>query len=198
MRHVLILAAFLLLWTAALALFSVPDYIVPTPHQLGEKTWFGDPRRAAWGHIPVTAIEILAGYAVGVLIGVGAALLFYRAPVIEDILNPLIVFIQTAPKIAIAPLLLLWLGLGMTPKIVLVAIVTFFPILATMLSALRSMPPMVDELAASCTCRRCKGSGGWRCPGAAVAVFSGLKVAATLAITAAVIGELMGARAGLG
>ena len=108
MRHVLILAAFLLLWTAALALFSVPDYIVPTPYQLGEKTWFLVTRAGLLWHIPVTAIEILAGYAVGVLIGVGAALLFYRAPMIEDILNPLIVFIQTAPKIAIAPLLLLW------------------------------------------------------------------------------------------
>ena len=161
MRHVLILAAFLLLWTAALALFSVPDYLVPSPFQLVEKTWFLVTRAGLLWHIPVTVIEIIAGYVIGVLIGIAAALVFYRAPVIEDILNPLIVFIQTAPKIAIAPLLLLWLGLDMTPKVVLVAIVTFFPILATML-------------------------------------FSGLKVAATLAVTAAVIGELMGARAGLG
>ena len=144
MRHVLILAAFLLLWTAALALFSVPDYLVPSPYQLVEKTWFLVTRAGLLWHIPVTVIEIIAGYVIGVLIGIAAALVFYRAPVIEDILNPLIVFIQTAPKIAIAPLLLLWLGLDMTPKVVLVAIVTFFPMLAT-------------------TCRRCNASGGLNC-----------------------------------
>ena len=198
MRHVLILAAFLLLWTAALALFSVPDYLVPSPYQLAEKTWFLLSKAGLLWHIPVTVIEILVGYTIGVLIGVGAALLFHRAPLIEDILNPLIVFIQTAPKIAIAPLLLLWLGLDMTPKIVLVVIVTFFPILATMLSALRSMPPMLDELARILHLSPMQRIWRLDIPQALPLLFSGLKVAATLAITAAVIGELMGAKAGLG
>ena len=198
MRHVLILAAFLLLWSAALALFSVPDYLVPSPYQLLEKTWFLVTRAGLLWHIPVTVIEIVAGYVIGVLIGIAAALVFYRAPVVEDILNPLIVFIQTAPKIAIAPLLLLWLGLDMTPKVVLVAIVTFFPILATMLSALRSMPPMLDELARILHLTPLQRIWRLELPQALPLLFSGLKVAATLAVTAAVIGELMGARAGLG
>ena len=198
MRHVLILAAFLLLWSAALALFSVPDYLVPSPYQLAEKTWFLVTRAGLLWHIPVTVIEIVAGYVIGVLVGIAAALVFYRAPVVEDILNPLIVFIQTAPKIAIAPLLLLWLGLDMTPKVVLVAIVTFFPILATMLSALRSMPPMLDELARILNLSPLQRIWRLELPQALPLLFSGLKVAATLAVTAAVIGELMGARAGLG
>ena len=198
MRHLLILAAFLLLWTAALALFSVPDYLVPSPYQLVEKTWFLVTRAGLLWHIPVTVIEIIAGYVIGVLIGIAAALVFYRAPVIEDILNPLIVFIQTAPKSAIAPLLLLWLGLDMTPKVVLVAIVTFFPVLATMLSALRSMPTMLDELARILHLSPLQRIWRLELPQALPLLFSGLKVAATLAVTAAVIGELMGARAGLG
>ena len=198
MRHVFILAAFLLLWTAALTVFNVPDYLVPSPLQLVQKAWFLVTRAGLLWHIPVTVIEILAGYVVGIILGIGAALLFHRAPILEDILNPLIVFIQTAPKIAIAPLLLLWLGLDMTPKIVLVAIVTFFPILATMLSALRSMSPMLDEL--SLILRLSTFQRIWRIelPQSLPLLFSGLKVAATLAVTAAVIGELMGARAGLG
>jgi len=198
MRHVFILAAFLLLWTAALAVFNVPDYLVPSPLQLIQKAWFLATRAGLLWHIPVTVTEILAGYGVGIILGIGAALVFYRAPVIEDILNPLIVFIQTAPKIAIAPLLLLWLGLDMTPKVVLVAIVTFFPILATMLSALRSMPPMLDELARILHLSPLQRIWRLEMPQALPLLFSGLKVAATLAVTAAVIGELMGARAGLG
>jgi ABC-type nitrate/sulfonate/bicarbonate transport system, permease component len=198
MRHVLILAAFLLLWTSALALFSVPDYLVPSPYQLAEKTWFLATRAGLLWHIPVTVIEIVAGYVIGVLVGIAAALIFYRAPVVEDILNPLIVFIQTAPKIAIAPLLLLWLGLDMTPKVVLVAIVTFFPVLATMLSALRSMPTMLDELARILHLSPLQRVWRLELPQSLPLLFSGLKVAATLAVTAAVIGELMGARAGLG
>lgn len=198
MRHVLILAAFLLLWSAALALFSVPGYLVPSPYQLVEKTWFLVTRAGLLWHIPVTVIEIVTGYVIGALIGIAAALVFYRAPVIEDILNPLIVFIQTAPKIAIAPLLLLWLGLDMTPKVVLVAIVTFFPILATMLSALRSMPAMLDELASILHLSPLQRIWRLELPQSLPLLFSGLKVAATLAVTAAVIGELMGARAGLG
>ena len=74
MRHVLILAAFLLLWTAALALFSVPDYLVPSPYQLVEKTWFLVTRAGLLWHIPVTVVEIIAGYAIGVLVGIAAAL----------------------------------------------------------------------------------------------------------------------------
>lgn len=198
MRHVFILAAFLLLWTVALAVFEVPDYLVPSPLQLVQKAWFLVTRAGLLWHIPVTVIEILAGYVAGIILGIGAALLFHRAPILEDILNPLIVFIQTAPKIAIAPLLLLWLGLDMMPKIVLVAIVTFFPILATMLSALRSMSPMLDDL--SRILRLSILQRIWRIelPQSLPLLFSGLKVAATLAVTAAVIGELMGARAGLG
>ncbi len=198
MRHVFILAAFLLLWTAALVVFNVPDYLVPSPLQLVEKAWFLATRAGLLWHIPVTVIEILVGYVAGIVLGVAAALLFHRAPILEDILNPLIVFIQTAPKIAIAPLLLLWLGLDMTPKIVLVAIVTFFPILATMLSALRSMSPMLNELASILRLSTLQRIWRIELPQSLPLLFSGLKVAATLAVTAAVIGELMGARAGLG
>ena len=198
MRHVFVLAAFLVLWTVALLVFGVPDYLVPSPLQLVQKAWFLTTRAGLLWHIPVTVIEIVAGYLIGIVVGIGAALLFHRAPILEDILNPLIVFIQTAPKIAIAPLLLLWLGLDMTPKIVLVAIVTFFPILATMLSALRSMSPMLDELARILRLSPLQRIWRIELPQSLPLLFSGLKVAATLAVTAAVIGELMGARAGLG
>ena len=198
MRAVLSLVIFVAIWWLAVAIFDVPGYLVPSPPALAEKFWFLVTQAGLFGHIPVTLIEILVGFVIGTVAGIGLAVLFTRLPMLEVVLNPLIIFVQTAPKIAIAPLLLLWLGLGATPKIVLVAIVTFFPVLSNMLSALRSMDPNLLALA------RILRLGPWarlwriEMPQALPLLFTGMKVGVTLAVTAAVIGELMGARAGLG
>jgi NitT/TauT family transport system permease protein len=198
MRAIVSLVIFLALWSLALIVFNVPSYLVPSPWQLLEKTWFLLTKAGLLTHIPVTVFEILAGFAFGIVLGIGAAVLFVRYPLVENLLNPLIVFVQTAPKIAIAPLLLLWLGLGVTPKIVLVAIVTFFPILSNMLSSLRSLPSTLDEFATMLKLSPAQRIWRIELPQSLPMLFSGMKVGATLAVTAAVIGELMGAKAGLG
>lgn len=192
------LTVFLAGWTLLLVLFNVPDYLLPTPWALAEKTWFLVTRAGLLGHIPVTLWEILYGFAWGLAVGIAAAFLFVRLPIVEAAVNPVIVFLQTAPKIAIAPLLLLWLGLGITPKVVLVAIVTFFPILTNMLGALRAMPPQYNELARLLHMPLLTRMWRIELPQSLPMLFAGMKVAATLAVTAAVIGELMGAQAGLG
>nr|WP_210259550.1 ABC transporter permease [Devosia sp. 1635] len=179
-------------------IFNVPAFLVPSPWALVQKAWFLTTQAGLLGHIPVTLAEILIGLAIGVVVGVVAALVFDRLPLVEMLLNPIIVFLQTAPKIAIAPLLLLWLGLDMTPKIVLVAIVTFFPILSNMLSSLRAMPAELEEFARILRLNSFQRVWRLELPMAMPMLFSGLKVAVTLAVTAAVIGELMGARSGLG
>ena len=198
MRAVLSLVIFVAVWWLAVVILDVPGYLVPSPPALAEKFWFLVTQAGLFGHIPVTLIEILVGFVIGTVAGIGLAVLFTRMPMLEVVLNPLIIFVQTAPKIAIAPLLLLWLGLGATPKIVLVAIVTFFPVLSNMLSALRSMDP--NLLALARILRLSPWARLWRIemPQALPLLFTGMKVGVTLAVTAAVIGELMGARAGLG
>ena len=140
----------------------------------------------------------VVGFVIGVVAGVATAVLFTRLPAVEVVLNPLIIFVQTAPKIAIAPLLLLWLGLGATPKIVLVAIVVFFPVLSNMLSALRSIDPNLLALARILRMGPVARFRRIELPQSLPLLFTGMKVGVTLAVTAAVIGELMGARAGLG
>jgi NitT/TauT family transport system permease protein len=198
LRAIISLAVFVALWWAAVALFGVPEYLVPSPPTLASKFWFLTTQAGLFGHVPVTLVEILVGFVIGTVIGIAMAVLFVRLPLVEIILDPLIIFVQTAPKIAIAPLLLLWLGLGATPKVVLVAIVTFFPVLSNMLSALRSIDPNLLALA---KLLRLNWWGRlWRIelPQAMPLLFTGMKVGITLAVTAAVIGELMGARAGLG
>ena len=197
-RAVLSLAAFILLWWGLVAVFNVPAYLVPSPGELADKAWFLATEAGLLSHIPVTLVEIVAGFVIGVVAGVATAVLFTRLPTVEVVLNPLIIFVQTAPKIAIAPLLLLWLGLGATPKIVLVAIVVFFPVLSNMLSALRSIDPNLLALARILRMGPVARFRRIELPQSLPLVFTGMKVGVTLAVTAAVIGELMGARAGLG
>ena len=192
------LAAFILLWWGLVAVFNVPAYLVPSPGELADKAWFLATEAGLLSHIPVTLVEIVAGFAIGVVAGVATAVLFTRLPAVEVVLNPLIIFVQTAPKIAIAPLLLLWLGLGATPKIVLVAIVVFFPVLSNMLSALRSIDPNLLALARILRMGPVARFRRIELPQSLPLLFTGMKVGVTLAVTAAVIGELMGARAGLG
>ena len=197
-RAVLSLAAFILLWWGLVAVFNVPAYLVPSPGELADKAWFLATEAGLLGHVPVTLVEIVAGFVIGVVAGVATAVLFTRLPAVEVVLNPLIIFVQTAPKIAIAPLLLLWLGLGATPKIVLVAIVVFFPVLSNMLSALRSIDPNLLALARILRMGPVARFRRIELPQSLPLLFTGMKVGVTLAVTAAVIGELMGARAGLG
>ena len=197
-RAVLSLAVFILLWWGLVAAFDVPAYLVPSPGELADKAWFLATEAGLLSHIPVTLVEIVAGFVIGVVAGVATAVLFTRLPAVEVVLNPLIIFVQTAPKIAIAPLLLLWLGLGATPKIVLVAIVVFFPVLSNMLSALRSIDPNLLALARILRMGPVARFLRIELPQSLPLLFTGMKVGVTLAVTAAVIGELMGARAGLG
>jgi len=198
LRAVLSLLAFVALWWIAVLVFAVPEYLVPSPPALAQKFWFLTTQAGLFGHVPVTLMEILVGFVIGAVVGVALAVLFVRFPLVEIVLNPIIIFVQTAPKIAIAPLLLLWLGLGAAPKVVLVAIVVFFPVLSNMVSALRSIDP--NYLALAKILHMNGWSRLWRIelPQALPLLFTGLKVGVTLAVTAAVIGELMGARAGLG
>lgn len=197
-RTVISLAVFLAIWQAGLYVFDVPAYLLPSPLQLAEKFWFMLTRGGLMTHVPVTVMEIVVGFVLGALAGVAASFLFDRYPPVESLMSPIIVFVQTAPKIAIAPLLLLWLGIGASPKIVLVAIVTFFPVLSNMLSALRATNPQLIELATILKLSPLQRMWRIELPQSLPMLFSGLKVAATLAVTAAVIGELMGAKAGLG
>lgn len=197
-RALVSITVFVVVWWVLVWAFDVPAYLVPSPAVLAEKAWFLTTKAGLFSHVPVTVMEILVGFVIGTISGVLAAVVFARAPIVEMVLNPLIIFIQTAPKIAIAPLLLLWLGLGATPKVVLVSIVTFFPVLSNMLGSLRSIDPNLLSLATILRLNPIQRLWRIELPQSLPLVFAGMKVGMTLAVTAAVIGELMGAHAGLG
>ncbi|MCJ9751341.1 ABC transporter permease [Neorhizobium sp. BETTINA12A] len=198
LRGIAGLIATLVLWTAIVVIFRVPAFLLPGPLEVFARLLFLFENAKLFRHIGVTLTEIVAGFVIGTGVGILAGVVFARLPRVERFATPLILLLQTAPKIAIAPLLLLWLGIGPTPKIVLIAIVTFFPVMSGMVTGLRYGEGSFRDLAAVLKLSPWQSFWHIELPSALPAVLAGMAVATTLAMTAAVIGELMGANEGIG
>jgi NitT/TauT family transport system permease protein len=146
----------------------------------------------------VTTSEILAGYALAVAVSVPLALAIAYSRFMEETVYPVIVFLQIVPKIAVAPLFLIWFGFGFTPKLLLVFLLSFFPIVVSSIAGFKSVDPDVTDFA------RTTGAGSWRLflkislPQALPGIFTGLKVGAALSATAAVVAEFVASDKGLG
>lgn len=186
------------LWSGGVHVFNVPDYLLPAPTAVLERMVFLYQNAGLLGHLQATVSEIVWGFLAGFSTGILAALLFARFRRAERLGTPFVLLLQTAPKIAIAPLLLLWFGLGPAPKIVLVAIVTFFPVMTGMLTGLRYVDKSYLDLARVLKLSPLQSFVHIELPSALPPLFAGATVASTLAVTAAVIGELMGSNKGLG
>ncbi len=197
-RSILGLIGIVALWGAAVPIFEIPDYLLPGPLEVARSLVFHVQRSDLMWHIYVTLTEIVGGFFLGSAVGVVSAILFARSPLLLRVSTPLILLLQTTPKIAIAPLLLLWLGLGAAPKIALVAIVTFFPVMTAMLSGIVYMNRSYVDLAGVLRLSAWQRFRHIELPAAIPTLFAGATVATTLAMTAAVIGELMGANKGIG
>jgi NitT/TauT family transport system permease protein len=186
----------LIVWEAAVRLLGVKLYILPAPSTV-VMTLF-----SKWGTIGTaafyTAQPMLIGYGFAVVIGVGLALSFAISRLFESIVYPQIVFLQIIPKIAIAPLFMIWFGYGLTSKVLVVFLLSFFPVVVSAVQAFRSVDPDVIDLA------RITGAGPMRMfwkvqvPHALPTLFTGFKVSAALAATAAVVAEFVSSDRGLG
>ncbi|KQY50789.1 ABC transporter permease [Rhizobium sp. Root491] len=198
LRGVAGLTATFFLWTAIIYLFDVPAFLLPEPVEVFHRFAFLYKNASLGRHIWVTLSEIVAGFMLGTLAGVFAGVVFVRLPRVERFATPLVLLLQTAPKIAVAPLLLLWLGIGPAPKIVLIAIVTFFPVMSGVMTGLRYGESSFRDLATVLRLSPWQRFRHIELPTALPSVLAGMAVATTLAITAAVIGELMGANEGIG
>jgi len=195
-RAVVGLLGFLLLWEAAARLFHIPEYVLPAPSVIaadGAAKW-----KSLLGAAAFTIQPMLAGFAVAVVLGVLIALSIAFSRGVRAIAYPLLVFLQIVPKIAVAPLFIIWFGFGLTPKVLLVFLLSFFPVVVAASTAFASIEPEIMELA------RSTGAGRWRTfrmvqlPNALPALFGGIKVAAALAATAAVVAEFVASDRGLG
>lgn len=185
-----------LLWQFLVAWFKVPTYILPLPTQVANTLWTD--RADLWDATLVTTFEVLAGFILAVLISVPVAMLIVSFKWFETVVYPFLVLLQTVPKIALAPLFVVWFGFGIVPKVLVTFLICFFPILLDTMTGLRSSNPDMASMV------RSMGGGRWsiftkvRLPAALPHLFSGLKVAITLAVVGAVVGEFVGATQGLG
>jgi NitT/TauT family transport system permease protein len=186
----------LVIWEFSVGLFDVPHFVLPPPSEVLEVTW--TERERLTNHGIATLIAILAGFGLAVAVSVPIALLIVYSQVFEKAVYPLIVFSQTVPKIAIAPVFIVWFGFGVTPKVLIAFLICFFPIVIDTAIGLRSVPPEMVDLIRSMGGSRREVFRRVRIPNALPYFFSGLKIGITLAVVGAVVGEFVGATRGLG
>lgn len=189
-------ALLLAVWEALVRFLNVPGWLLPTPSQV--LATLIDQRVLLAHHTAATLLESSLGFGLTLLVGFGLGLLIDATPLLRRAIMPLLVASQTLPLVAIAPLLVIIFGFGLTPKVLVVALVTFFPIVVSvadgLLSATRDQLDLMHALAAT------RRQTLWllRLPAALPSIFSGLKIAITYSIVGAIYAEWVGAQAGLG
>ncbi len=193
---VLLFAALVGGWEAWVRVFDTKPYILPAPSRVWSA--FLDVRGVLPGHIRTTVTEAVLGLIYGAVVGVVLAVLIASLPLVRRVLYPLLVVSQTIPMVVLAPLLIAWFGFGMTPKIVVVALIAFFPIVVSTAEALAGADAEMVGLVRSMGAGRLQVMRYVLLPSALPAFFAGLKIAAAYAVVGAVIGEWVGASSGLG
>jgi NitT/TauT family transport system permease protein len=193
---VMVFVVLIAAWWAAIAVFDIPAYLLPPPQDVLPRLISA--RQSLWTNSLVTLQEIILGFALSVVLAIPLGLLIALSPLARRMLYPLLVFIQLVPKIAIAPLFVVWIGFGPTSKVMLTLLLTFFPLLLASIAGFQ----ILDQRFLYLT--RSMGATTWqtfrylRFPSALPVIFGGLKTSATIAATAAIVAEFVGANRGLG
>ena len=196
LRPLLLIVALVVLWQAAVSVFSIPKWLIPTPLEVINEMIKEWPR--LWREGLVTAYASLLGFLMSVVIGIPLAMAIAYSRVIESFLYPVLVFSQTIPKIAIAPLFVVWFGFGVFPKVISGFLLAFFPIVVATVTGFKSVERDMIDLVRSMKASRLQTFAMISFPFALPSIFAGLKVAVTLAVVGAVVGEFVGSNSGLG
>ncbi len=186
----------MVLWEVAVSVFQIRDYIMPPPSKFFARLW--ESRALIWDQSLVTGGEVLLGFLAAAIISIPLALLIVSVPALERGFYPLIVFFQLVPKIAIAPLFIVWFGFTLFPKILLTFLLCFFPILVDSMTGFKAIDTRLLYITRSMGATRWQTFRYIRLPAAMPFIFSGLKVSIVLAPTAAIVAEFVGANQGLG
>ena len=186
----------IVLWDVFIRLFKIPPYLVPNPLSVAKQLVAEWPM--LWRETLPTLYATLAGFALSALIGVPIAMWIAYSRLVESFVYPLLVFSQSIPKVAIAPLFVVWFGFGLVPKVIAAFLLGFFPVVVATVQGFKSVEGDVIDLARSMGANPLKIFLKFRLPHALPAIFSGLKVSVTLAVVGAVVGEFVGSNSGLG
>ena len=186
----------LIVWEAVIRLFKVPAFVLPAPTAIVDSLIANAPALAVAAQ--ATALEVLFGFVLSAIVGVLVALVIVRFERFGRALYPLIVLFQNVPKVALAPIFILWFGYDLAPKILLIVVIAFFPVAIDMLAGLQSVEPSFVALMRSVGASKTKILLRVRIPHSLPHLMAGLKVAITFSVIGAIVGEFAGANRGLG
>lgn len=189
-------AAVLVLWEVAIRLFNVHTFVLPAPTAIVASLLENRDQLAVAAQ--ATAIEVLFGFVLAAIVGAGVALVIVRFERFGRALYPLIVLFQNVPKVALAPIFILWFGYDLAPKILLIVVIAFFPVAIDMLAGLQSVEASFVSLMCSVGASDGKILLRVRIPHSLPHLMAGLKVAITFSVIGAIVGEFAGANRGLG
>src|SRR5690349_16997214 len=195
-RPVLLVLALLAVWDLTIRVFRIPPYLIPLPWSVVQQLQAEWPRLLKES-IPTT-YATLGGFALSIAFGIPMALWIAYSRTVESYVYPLLVFSQSVPKIAIAPLFVVWFGFGIIPKIIAAFMLGFFPVVVSTVAGFKSVDPDMLDLARSMKASRLQTFLHISLPNAMPSIFAGLKVSVTLAVVGAVVGEFVGSNSGIG
>jgi NitT/TauT family transport system permease protein len=202
-QSMLLLVALLGAWEGAVRLFKVPNHLVPPVSDIAVALWRGlatSPlaKDGFWYHGGVTVAEILLGFLIGSGVGLAIGIVVSQMPKLEALLEPYVAALQSVPKVAIAPIIVVWLGFGIGSKVMIICLLTFFPVLVTSIAGFKAVDADRIDLLRSLSATRWQIFRKAKFPSALPYVFAGLNMAAAFSVVGAVVGEFVGAQAGLG
>lgn len=195
---VVLFILFVVGWQWGPGLLGIPSYIIPPLSQVFDESVRMWHVNHLMFHTAVTAVEVIAGFVLGSLLGACMGYFLGVSPTAEVALSPYILALQIAPKVAFAPLFILWMGFSVYPKILVAVLIVFFPVLVNVMSAVRGVDPDMINLARSFKATRAQIFWKVEFPASMPPLLAGLRIGSTLAVVGVVVGELVGGNAGLG
>jgi NitT/TauT family transport system permease protein len=194
----LFLIGFLVAWQWLPGALGVPEFIIPPLSAVAAEFVRMLENERLLFHTGVTALEVVIGFGIGSLLGMFIGYMLGMSPAAEFVLSPYILALQIAPKVAFAPLFVMWFGYTMYPKIVVAVLIVFFPVMINVLGSVRTIDPQMVNLARSFSASRWQIFRKVEFPASMAPLFAGLRIGSTLAVIGVVVGELVGGNTGLG
>ncbi|GAA5049352.1 NitT/TauT family transport system permease protein [Thermocatellispora tengchongensis] len=194
----LILVVFFALWELFVRVYDVSELVLPGPATVLESLVQVVTDPATWDHARVTATETIAGFLIALVSGVAVGVVLGKVPWLELSLRPMIVASQVVPKVALIPLFVIWFGFGMTSKVIMAAMLAFFPIMLNVQLGVRSVDPGQREVMRSLNSTRWQTFTHLELKSTMPYVFAGMEVGIVLAIIGTIVGEYLGGNEGLG
>jgi NitT/TauT family transport system permease protein len=185
-------------WSFAIRAFQVPNFILPTPESVVQALYRGYIEGLYWHHFFFTLQSMLFGYLLGCTLAFMLGCLFAESRTVERMLYPFVVALQSMPKVALAPLIIVWFGFGMESKIVMVALVCFFPMFINTAMGLKQTNPALLDLMNAFSASRWQVLTRIKIPSAAGHIFAGLQISIVLGLIGAVVAEFVSSTRGLG